>query len=112
MVLPLPALVLSAGSGETNPFAQKNVAAMFKFVDGEVATVIVPFESAVPTGAEKRSVLTPLVLVHDVEHDPMVLSLFFVYEFPTLSVTVMVGVRGSVAIATKTVFPAATVTPV
>jgi hypothetical protein len=103
-VVPVAVATLSTGAGDTNPLKVKNVAAMLTLaVD---ATVIVPFESAVVTGAEKTSVLIPLLPV------PPVWSAFFVYVFPALSLMVMVDAVASTAIVAKIVLPAATVIPV
>ena len=81
---------------------EKNVAAMLTLVAGDVATVIVPLANDVVIGAEKTSVLTPLV------PDPLVLSASLVYVLPALSVTAMPAAVGSTAMATNTVLPAAT----
>ena len=103
-VVPVAFATLSTGAGDTNPLKVKNEAAMLTLA--VEATVIVPFESAVVTGAEKTSVLIPLVPV------PAVWSALFVYVFPALSLTVMVDAVASTAIVAKIVLPAATVIPV
>src|SRR5207249_4708383 len=91
-------------TGDINPLTVKNVAAMLTCAVED--RVIVPFESAVLTGAEKTSVLIPLVPV------PTVLSPLFVYVFPALSLTVMVDAVASTAIVAKIMLAAATVIPV
>src|SRR5436190_20268648 len=104
-VVPVADATLSTGAGDTRPLKVKNVAALLTLA--VEATVIVPFESAVVTGAEKTSVLIPLV------PDPPIWSAFFVYVLPALSLTVMVvDAVASTAIVAKIVLPAATVMPV
>src|SRR5438876_9234916 len=69
--VPVPVWTLSAGDGDTSPLKEKNVAAMLTLVAGDVATVIVPLANEVVIGAEKTSVLTPLVPPHgEVHADP------------------------------------------
>src|SRR5436309_15176860 len=58
-VVVVPVACATLSTGDINPLTVKNVVAMLTLA--HEATVIVPFEGAVVTGAENPTVLMPLV---------------------------------------------------
>ena len=104
-----PVAVDVSKAGDTRPLNEKNVIAQLTLVIGEVATMMVPLDNAVVTGAEKIRLRMPVM------PEPLVTSAFFLYMLPALSVICTsgdVGVPPSIVIVTNIVRPTAAVTPV